>query len=121
MYSDQVFPFTPKGDVIALPHGATLIDFAYAVHTDIGDTCVGAKINGRLVPLRTELRNGDQVEIVRSAQPSINPGWEKFRGNRQGPVFVFAVISGFVSVRNSLIWGRSIILAKLRIKEPDFF
>ncbi len=78
MYSDQVFPFTPKGDVIALPHGATLLDFAYAVHTDIGDTCIGAKINGRLVPLRTELRNGDQVEIVRSAQPSINPRWENF-------------------------------------------
>ena len=78
MYSDQVFPFTPKGDVIALPHGATLVDFAYAVHTDIGDTCIGARINGCLVPLTTELRNGDQVEIVRSTQPSINPSWENF-------------------------------------------
>src|SRR6185437_16240263 len=66
MFQDQVFAFTPKGEVIALPRGATPVDFAYAVHSQIGDTCVGAKINGRLLPLRTELNNGDQVEIVTS-------------------------------------------------------
>jgi hypothetical protein len=60
MFQDQVFAFTPKGDLIALPRGATPVDFAYAVHSQIGDTCVGAKINGRLLPLRTELANGDQ-------------------------------------------------------------
>ena len=64
MFQDQVFCFTPKGDLIALPRGATPVDFAYAVHSQVGDTCVGAKINGRLMPLRTELHNGDQVEIV---------------------------------------------------------
>ena len=64
LFQDQVFCFTPKGRLIALPRGATPIDFAYAVHTDIGDTTVGAKINGRNMPLMTELHNGDEVEIV---------------------------------------------------------
>src|SRR6266853_743261 len=66
MFQDQVFVFTPKGDLIALPRGATPVDFAYAVHSQIGDTCVGAKINGRLLPLRTELSNGDQVVTVKA-------------------------------------------------------
>ena len=64
MYQDQVFCFTPKGDLISLPRGATPIDFAYAVHTDLGHTTVGAKVNGAHVPLHTPLRNGDQVEIM---------------------------------------------------------
>ncbi|TIX96409.1 MAG: bifunctional (p)ppGpp synthetase/guanosine-3',5'-bis(diphosphate) 3'-pyrophosphohydrolase, partial [Mesorhizobium sp.] len=62
LFQDQVFCFTPKGMLIALPRGATPIDFAYAVHTDVGDTCVGAKVNGRIMPLMTELKNGDEVE-----------------------------------------------------------
>jgi hypothetical protein len=64
LFQDQVFCFTPKGMLIALPRGATPIDFAYAVHTDVGDTCVGAKVNGRIMPLMTELKNGDEVEII---------------------------------------------------------
>jgi guanosine-3',5'-bis(diphosphate) 3'-pyrophosphohydrolase len=78
MFQDQVFAFTPKGDLIALPRGATPVDFAYAVHSEIGDTCVGAKINGRLVPLRTRLSNGDQVEIVTSRAQKPSPTWERF-------------------------------------------
>ena len=78
MYSDQVFCFTPKGLLITLPRGATPIDFAYAVHTDIGDTCVGCKINGRHMPLRTILKNGDEVEIIRSAAQRPSPAWEAF-------------------------------------------
>ena len=78
MFADQVFCFSPKGDLITLPHGATPVDFAYAVHSDIGDTCVGAKINGRLGPLRTILSNGDQVEILRSSVPAPDPNWENF-------------------------------------------
>src|SRR5579883_2879248 len=78
MFQDQVFCFTPKGDLIALPRGATPVDFAYAVHSQIGDTCVGAKINGRLVPLRTQLVNGDQVEIVTSKAQTPSPTWERF-------------------------------------------
>src|SRR5271163_579209 len=78
MFQDQVFAFTPKGDLIALPRGATAVDFAYAVHSEIGDTCVGARINGRLLPLRTELANGDQVEIVTSKAQHPSPTWERF-------------------------------------------
>ncbi len=78
MFQDQVFCFTPKGDLIALPRDATVVDFAYAVHSDVGDTAVGAKVNGRVVPLRTVLRNGDQVEILRSKVPAPNPTWLNF-------------------------------------------
>jgi GTP pyrophosphokinase len=78
MYQDQVFCFTPKGDLIALPRGATPIDFAYMVHTDLGNTCVGAKVNGVHVPLHTPLRNGDQVEIIRTKEQSPSPLWEQF-------------------------------------------
>ena len=76
LFHDQVFCFTPKGALIALPRGATPIDFAYAVHTDVGDTCVGAKINGRIMPLITELKNGDEVEIVRSKAQVPPAAWE---------------------------------------------
>jgi GTP pyrophosphokinase len=78
LFQDQVFCFTPKGDLIALPVGATPVDFAYAVHTKVGHTCVGAKVNGRIVPLRTRLKNGDQVEIVRSKAQTPSPQWEAF-------------------------------------------
>ena len=77
MFSDQVFCFSPRGEVFSLPRGATPIDFAYAVHTDIGDKCVGAKINGRNMPLRTALQNGDQVEILISKNQTPSPDWEK--------------------------------------------
>jgi GTP diphosphokinase / guanosine-3',5'-bis(diphosphate) 3'-diphosphatase len=78
MFQDQVFCFTPKGKLIALPRGATPIDFAYAVHSQVGDTCVGAKINGRMLPLRTQLSNGDQIEIVTSKAQTPSPTWERF-------------------------------------------
>jgi guanosine-3',5'-bis(diphosphate) 3'-pyrophosphohydrolase len=78
MFQDQVFCFTPKGDLIALPRGATPVDFAYAVHSVVGDTCVGAKVNGRLAPLRTQLSNGDQVEIITSKAQTPSPTWERF-------------------------------------------
>ena len=77
LFHDQVFCFTPKGQLIALPRGATPIDFAYAVHTDIGDTCVGTKINGRIMPLVTQLSNGDEVEIIRSGVQVPPPAWEE--------------------------------------------
>jgi guanosine-3',5'-bis(diphosphate) 3'-pyrophosphohydrolase len=78
MYYDQVFCFTPKGNLIALPSGATTVDFAYMVHSDIGNSCIGAKVNGRIVPLRTQLLNGDQVEIITSKNQTASPSWEKF-------------------------------------------
>ncbi|MCF4129250.1 RelA/SpoT family protein [Methylobacterium sp. SyP6R] len=76
LFQDQVFCFTPKGRLIALPRGATPIDFAYAVHTDVGNTAVGAKINGRIAPLLTELQNGDEVEIARADGQIPPAAWE---------------------------------------------
>lgn len=78
LFQDQVFCFTPKGTIIALPRNATLVDFAYAVHSEVGDHCVGAKVNGRMVPLRSTLKNGDQVEIITSKAQTPSPEWERF-------------------------------------------
>jgi GTP diphosphokinase / guanosine-3',5'-bis(diphosphate) 3'-diphosphatase len=78
MYQDRIFAFTPTGELIQLPKGATPVDLAYAVHTDLGDQTVGAKINGRVVPLRTVIENGDQVEILRSSAQQPQPAWMNF-------------------------------------------
>ena len=78
MYNDQVFCFTPKGDLIGLPINSTPVDFAYAVHSSVGDTCVGAKINGEIRPLRTVLQNGDQVEVLTSKAQHPSTEWERF-------------------------------------------
>ncbi len=78
MYHDQVFSFTPKGDIIALPRGSTPVDFAFAVHSGVGFHCVGAKVNGRIVPLKTPLKNGDQVEVITSKSQTPSPAWERF-------------------------------------------
>ncbi len=78
MFQDQVFAFTPKGELIQLPAGSCPVDFAYAVHTELGDTCVGAKVNGHVATLRTPLANGDTVEILRSKAQHPDPAWEGF-------------------------------------------
>jgi guanosine-3',5'-bis(diphosphate) 3'-pyrophosphohydrolase len=75
MYLDQSFVFTPKGKLVSLPRGAMALDFAYAVHTDVGDTCIGVKINGELKPLRTVLQNGDVIEVIRGPKPVVPPDW----------------------------------------------
>ncbi|MBU7008951.1 TGS domain-containing protein, partial [Phosphitispora fastidiosa] len=78
MYQDRIFAFTPKGELIQLPKRATPIDFAYAVHSNLGDQAVGAKINGRVVPLRTEIEQGDQVQILRSKAQEPQANWLNF-------------------------------------------
>jgi len=78
LHRDQVFCFTPKGDLIELPRGATPVDFAYQVHSQVGDSTVGAKVNGKIVPLRHVLENGDQVEIITARGGTPNPAWERF-------------------------------------------
>ena len=75
LFPDEVYVFTPQGKIMALPRGATAVDFAYAVHTDIGNHCVAARINYELMPLRTELSNGDQVEIVTADHANPSPAW----------------------------------------------
>jgi len=78
LFPDQVYVFTPKGKILSLPRGATAVDFAYAVHTDIGNRCVAAKVNGELVPLRSELKNGDRVEIITASHAKPNPAWLQY-------------------------------------------
>ena len=78
MYQDRIFAFSPKGELHQLPKGSTPVDFAYAVHTSLGNQTVGAKVNGRVVPLRTSLENGDQVEILKSEGQEPQPGWLTF-------------------------------------------
>ena len=84
LFPDEVYVFTPKGKILALPRGATAVDFAYSVHTDIGNRCVAAKVNFELVPLRTELHNGDRVEIITAPHANPNPGLAGLCGDRQG-------------------------------------
>ncbi|MGZ5093885.1 MAG: RelA/SpoT family protein [Burkholderiales bacterium] len=78
LFPDEVYVFTPRGQIMALPRGATAVDFAYAVHTDIGNRCVAVKINQELMPLRTEIKNGDRVEIITAAHAKPNPLWLNF-------------------------------------------
>jgi GTP pyrophosphokinase len=78
LFPDKIYVFTPKGDIMPLPKGATTVDFAYAVHTDVGDRCVAAKVNRGLVPLRTELQNSQTVEVITSKGAKPNPNWLTF-------------------------------------------
>ena len=80
LFPDEIYVFTPKGKIMALPRGATAVDFAYAVHTDVGHHCVAARINYELMPLRTELKNGDHVEILTAPTARPNPSWLSFVG-----------------------------------------
>jgi len=78
LFPDEVYVFTPKGRILSLPRGATVVDFAYLVHTDIGNRCVAAKVNGELAPLRTELRNGDRIEVITASHAKPNPAWLQY-------------------------------------------
>ena len=78
LFPDKVYVFTPRGEILRLPRGATVVDFAYAVHTDIGNRCVAAKIDRRLTPLRTVLRNGQTVQIITAKGATPNPSWVNF-------------------------------------------
>jgi len=119
MFQDQVFCFTPKGDLIALPRGACSVDFAYAVHSAVGDHCVGAKINGRMMPLRTPLNNGDQVEIVTSKAQTPNPTWDRFVVTGRAK----ARIRRFVRAQQRLQYadlGRAILTRAFKQEGYDF-
>lgn len=78
IFNDEVFCFTPGGDLIALPHGATAIDFAYEIHTDVGNRCIGVKINGKMSPFRTVLRNGDRVDVLTAPNQEPDAAWAQF-------------------------------------------
>ncbi len=78
LYTDEIYVFTPRGDIKTLPKGATPVDFAFQIHTDVGFHCIGAKVNGKMVPLSYQLQSGDQIEIITSKKITANPGWIKY-------------------------------------------
>jgi GTP pyrophosphokinase len=118
LYGDQVFCFTPKGTLIQLPRGATPVDFAYAVHSQVGDSCVGAKVNGRLMPLRHELQNGDQVEIMTARGGTPSPQWERFvvTGKARARIRRFVLAQQREEARNA---GRAALAKAFRQEGVD--
>ena len=107
LFTDEVFVFTPKGDVKSLPRGATPVDFAYAIHSGVGEKTVGAKVNGKIVPLRYKLKNGDQVEVLTSPQAHPSKDWLTFARTSRAQ----QKIRGFIKEQQrekSLVLGREL-------------
>ncbi|MES2252741.1 MAG: bifunctional (p)ppGpp synthetase/guanosine-3',5'-bis(diphosphate) 3'-pyrophosphohydrolase [Pseudomonadota bacterium] len=119
MFQDQVFCFTPKGELINLPSGATPVDFAYSIHSEVGNRTVGVKINGRQMPLRTQLKNGDQVDIVTAKSQSPSPTWERFVVTGKARACIRRFIRGQQRQQFSEL-GKS-LLHKACIKEGQAF
>ncbi len=120
LYQDEIYVFTPKGDLKILPRNATPVDFAFDVHTDVGWHCIGAKVNGRIVPLNTLLRSGDQVEIITSKNQTPNADWEKFVVTHKAKMQIRKWIreeSRRIAEQGKEVWEKKIKRHKLHINE----
>src|SRR5688572_2393974 len=113
LYPEEVYIFTPKGEVRSLPRGATAVDFAYSIHTDVGNQCVGARINGKMVPLRTRLQNGDIVEILTQAGHKPSRDWLTFVATSRARSKIRHVLQGEERVR-SIELGRRLFEKEAR-------
>jgi len=113
LYPEEVYIFTPKGEVRSLPRGATAVDFAYSIHTDVGNQCVGARINGKMVPLRTRLQNGDIVEIVTQAGHKPSRDWLAFVATSRARSKIKHVLQGEERTR-SIELGRRLFEKEAR-------
>jgi GTP pyrophosphokinase len=120
LFPDEIYVFTPKGKIMALPRGATAVDFAYGVHTDVGHHCVGARINYELLPLRTELKNGDHVEILTSPTARPNPSWLSFVATGKARSRIRHYLKGLQQKESAALGERLLnqALATLKV-EPD--
>jgi GTP pyrophosphokinase len=119
LFTDEVFVFTPRGDVKSLPRGATPVDFAYAIHSDVGGRCVGAKVNGKIVPLRYKLKNGDTVEVLTSPQAHPSKDWLTFVKTSRAQ----QRIRGFIKQQQrekSLQLGRELLERELKRFQLNF-
>ena len=117
LFPDEIYVFTPKGKIMALPRGATAVDFAYGVHTDVGHHCVAARINYELMPLRTELKNGDHVEILTAPTARPNPSWLSFVGTGKARSRIRHFLKG-LQQKESAALGEQLLdqaLATLRV------
>lgn len=118
LYAKEIYVFSPKGDLYSLPKGASSLDFAYAIHSNIGDTCLGAKVNGKLYPLSHELQSGDQVEIITSAHQKPKPDWLEFVVTSKARSKIKASLN---AARRALSEeGKEILIRKLRHLKIDF-
>ncbi len=122
LYQDEIYVFTPKGELKILPSASTPIDFAYEIHSKVGDHCIAAKVNGRIVPLDTQLRSGDQVEILTSKNQTPNPDWEKFVGTHKAKSHIRRWIKD--EQRKAIdegkeLWERRLKRAKVSISDDD--
>ena len=118
LFPDEVYVFTPKGKIMALPRGATAVDFAYAVHTDVGNRCVAVKINHDLSPLRTELRNGDHVEIITAAHSKPNPSWLNYVATGKARAHIRHFLKTMKS-EESAVLGERLLNQALRALHAD--
>lgn len=123
LYQDEIYVFTPKGELKILPRNSTPVDFAFEIHSDIGWHCIGAKVNGRIVPLNTLLRSGDQVEIITSKNQNPNPDWEKFVVTHKAKTQIRKWIKEEQRRRadqGKEIWEKKLKRHKLKLSEEDF-
>jgi GTP pyrophosphokinase len=118
LFPDAIYVFTPKGKIMALPHGATAVDFAYTVHTDIGHHCTAARINYELMPLRTELKNGDQVEIITSPTARPNPSWLSFVATGKARSRIRHFLKGLQQRESAALGERMLEQALASLKVP---
>jgi GTP pyrophosphokinase len=118
LFPEEIYVFTPKGKIMALPRGATAVDFAYAVHTDIGHHCTSARINYELMPLRTELKNGDQVEIMTSPVARPNPSWLNFVGTGKARSRIRHFLKSLQQKESAILGERMLEQALASLKVP---
>ncbi len=122
LYQDEIYVFTPKGDLKILPKGATAIDFAFEIHSDVGFHTIGAKVNGRIVPLNTILRSGDQLEIITSKKQTPNPDWEKFAISHKAKTHIrrfFKEEQYKLTEEGKEIWEKKLKKAKFHINDDE--
>jgi GTP diphosphokinase / guanosine-3',5'-bis(diphosphate) 3'-diphosphatase len=123
LYQDEIYVFTPKGELKILPQNSTPIDFAFEIHSNVGYHCIGAKVNGRIVPLGTILRSGDQVEIITSKNQTPNAGWEQFAVTHKAKAHIRKFIreeSRKFADEGKEIWERKVKRRKLTISKEEF-
>ncbi len=119
LFPEEIYVFTPKGKIMALPRGATAVDFAYGVHTDIGHHCTAARINYELMPLRTELKNGDQVEIITSPTARPNPSWLNFVATGKARSRIRHFLKSLQQRESALLGERMLDQALASLKVPS--
>jgi RelA/SpoT family (p)ppGpp synthetase len=123
LYQDEIYVFTPKGELKILPKGSTPVDFAFEIHSEIGFHCIGAKVNGRIVPLNTQLRSGDQIEIITSKNQSPNPDWEQFVVSHKAKAHIRRWVreeTRKISEKGKATWEKRLKKSHVQVTEEEF-